>query len=157
MNGSGQNLSHKLRPTNTSVLYCIATKDIYIDARNIYSTTEKVVGEWMGETLYQKTIVSGFPQVITDGTQVRVNTQLSEYGISEAINVRDFRAIAHNPNNFSNGMPSFPLINATTNQLTANCWISGQAGSQNLCKISNLTAYNTWEMFVTIQYTKATT
>lgn len=45
------------RPTNTSVLYCIATKDIYLDPRNMYSTSERVVGEWIdGKPLYQKTI-----------------------------------------------------------------------------------------------------
>lgn len=42
------------RPTNTSVLYCIATKNIYIDAKYNYSTDEKVVGTWIdGKTMYQ--------------------------------------------------------------------------------------------------------
>ena len=46
------------RPTNTSVLYCIATKDIYIDARYDYSTAEKAIGTWIdGKPLYQKTII----------------------------------------------------------------------------------------------------
>ena len=45
------------RPTNTSVLWCIATKDIYVDARFDYSTTEKVIGTWIdGKPVYQKTI-----------------------------------------------------------------------------------------------------
>jgi microcystin-dependent protein len=44
------------RPTNTSVLYCIATKNIYIDPKNNYSTEEQVVGTWIdGKPLYQKT------------------------------------------------------------------------------------------------------
>lgn len=44
------------RPTNTSVLYCIATKDIYSNPINDYSTNEKVVGTWIdGKPLYQKT------------------------------------------------------------------------------------------------------
>ena len=47
------------RPTNTSVLFCIATKNIYLDPKNDYSTEEKVVGTWIdGKTLYQRTFVS---------------------------------------------------------------------------------------------------
>ena len=45
------------RPTNTSVLYCIATKNIYMSAENSYSTDEQVVGTWIdGKPLYQKTL-----------------------------------------------------------------------------------------------------
>ena len=44
-----------VRPTNTSVLYCIATKNIYIDAKYNYSTDETVIGQWVdGKPLYQK-------------------------------------------------------------------------------------------------------
>ena len=57
------NTSFTSRPTNTSVLYCIAYKNIYItqhviDDRNVYSETEKIVGEWIdGKPIYQKTFV----------------------------------------------------------------------------------------------------
>ena len=45
------------RPTNTSVLYCIATKNIFMDAGCNYSTDEQVVGTWVdGKPIYQKTI-----------------------------------------------------------------------------------------------------
>lgn len=44
------------RPTNTSVLFCIATKDIFLNPSMDFSTNEKVVGKWLdGSTLYQKT------------------------------------------------------------------------------------------------------
>ena len=47
------------RPTNTSVLYCIATKNIFMDAGSNYSTEEQVVGTWIdGKPIYQKTYVS---------------------------------------------------------------------------------------------------
>lgn len=55
---SGYVYKQAIRPTNTSVLFCIATKNLYIEnpAFN-YSTDEKVVGKWIGgEPLYQKTI-----------------------------------------------------------------------------------------------------
>ena len=48
------------RPTNTSVLYCIATKNIYLNPSLDYSTDEKVVGTWIdGKPLYQKTVNCG--------------------------------------------------------------------------------------------------
>ena len=65
------------RPTNTSVLYCIAVKNIYVDARFDYSTEEKVVGTWIdGKTLYQKTIVDTMPTVTTEGTLVVKNVAI---------------------------------------------------------------------------------
>ena len=45
------------RPTNTSVLYCIATKNFVMDASQNYTMDEQVVGTWIdGKPLYQKTI-----------------------------------------------------------------------------------------------------
>ena len=56
------------RPTNTSVLYCIAYRNIYItriDAGKEYSTDEKEVGVWLdGSTIYQKTFT--VPSLTTD-------------------------------------------------------------------------------------------
>lgn len=48
------------RPTNTSVLYCIASKNIFMDAGSNYSTEEQVVGTWIdGKPIYQKTVNCG--------------------------------------------------------------------------------------------------
>ena len=45
------------RPTNTSVLYCIATKNMFMNEGSNYSTDEQVVGTWVdGKPIYQKTI-----------------------------------------------------------------------------------------------------
>lgn len=47
------------RPTNTSVLYCIASKNIFMDAGSNYSTEEQVVGTWFdGKPIYQITITN---------------------------------------------------------------------------------------------------
>ena len=47
---------YSTRPTNTSVLYCIATKNIFMDAGSNYSTEEQVVGTWTnGKPIYQIT------------------------------------------------------------------------------------------------------
>ena len=54
---SGSQSQFTSRPTNTSVLFCIAYKDIYSNPMNDYSTDEKVVGTWIdGKPLWQKTI-----------------------------------------------------------------------------------------------------
>lgn len=56
--------SYTSRPTNTSVLFCIAYKDIYSNPMNDYSTDEKVVGTWIdGKTIYQKTLSGVLPNV----------------------------------------------------------------------------------------------
>lgn len=58
-NSDAQNAStyYTSRPTNTSVLFCIATKNIYLNPSLDYSTDEKVVGTWIdGKTLYQRTL-----------------------------------------------------------------------------------------------------
>lgn len=53
--GSSSN-TYTSRPTNTSVLFCIATKNIYLNPSLDFSTSEKVVGTWIdGKPIYQKT------------------------------------------------------------------------------------------------------
>ena len=50
-----------IRPTNTSVLFCIATKNIYTNPENSYSTDEKVIGKWIdGSTIYQRVVLKNF-------------------------------------------------------------------------------------------------
>jgi len=57
-NTGNSNAWFNSRPTNTSVLYCIATKNIYIDVKNQYSTDEMVIGNWIdGKPIYQKTLI----------------------------------------------------------------------------------------------------
>ena len=45
------------RPTNTSVLFCIAYCDIYVEDRHTYSTDEHIVGTWIdGRPVYEKVV-----------------------------------------------------------------------------------------------------
>ena len=68
--------SFTTRPTNTSVLWCIATKDIYIDARYDYSTNEKVVGTYIdGSSLYQRTYITTLPD--TANTEKKISHGIS--------------------------------------------------------------------------------
>lgn len=78
-----------VRPTNTSVLYCIATKNFYIDPSHDYSTSEKVIGTWIdGKPLYQKTWIG----TITSGSganqryMVEENV-VSKYNIDEVVSL----------------------------------------------------------------------
>lgn len=61
--GAGESYGFiNVRPTNTSVLYCIATKNFYIDPSHDYSTSEKVIGTWIdSKPIYQKTIQLPLP------------------------------------------------------------------------------------------------
>ena len=69
---------YKSRPTNTSVLYCIAVRNIYVDARYDYSTDEKVVGTWIdGKPIYQKTINFG---TLPNNTFKNVAHGISNFG-----------------------------------------------------------------------------
>lgn len=71
---SGMRNRDNVRPTNTSVLFCVATKNIYLNPALDYSTDEKVVGKWIdGKTLYQKTFTGVLPTTSTDGVSVTGN------------------------------------------------------------------------------------
>lgn len=58
---------YTVRPTNTSVLYCIAYQDLYLTPGHTYSTDEQVVGTWIdGKVLYEKTIlINSMPNATT--------------------------------------------------------------------------------------------
>ena len=75
-------LRYTSRPTNTSVLYCIATKNIYVDARYDYSLDEKVVGTWInGKPIYQKTFSGSWTVAANASVEIATFT-----GVDELIN-----------------------------------------------------------------------
>ena len=110
-NGSSDNTAaFTTRPTNTSVLYCIATKNIFVDvtdfgeavdaediaaiiaeeppvARNNfqdYSLNEQIVGRWIdGKPIYQKTIDFG---ALPNNTTKTVNHNISDIDMIVGIN-----------------------------------------------------------------------
>ena len=138
------------RPTNTSVLYCIATKNIYLNPSNDYSTDEKVVGTWIdGSTLYQRTLTGTVPTPSEDGTAASVVIA----NLSNII-IRDFRGGRTN----SNGL-SAPLIYSRYREDTQkdyiNCWVYlAENGDLNLHNSQLAIAGNS--CWITIQYTKTT-
>lgn len=89
------------RPTNTSVLFCIAYKDIYSNPMNDYSTTEKIVGTWInGKPIYQKTFI--LPNGIVADTWTTGGLSWSEI---EALNINNLILINAN----SHAMNNFPV------------------------------------------------
>ena len=62
LNTSLDSSLYSIRPTNTSILYCIAYKNIFVDEGDEYSTEERVIGTWInGKPLYQKTLIFNNP------------------------------------------------------------------------------------------------
>ena len=56
---------YTIRPTNTSVLYCIKA----LCPGEVYSTDERIAGTWIdGKVLYQKVITGTLPSNIVNGT-----------------------------------------------------------------------------------------
>ena len=143
------------RPTNTSVLFCIATKNIYLNPSLDFSTSEKVVGTWInGKTLYQKTCNYTF----TNGTQI--TNQL-------AINLPSGTSIK----NISTGMFKYVSNGNTYYCLIPATFIGGETSRDNwslafsnisLANIAfqcgsawQVSSYTNIEVTFTIQYTKA--
>ena len=144
------------RPTNTSVLFCIATKNIYLNPSLDYSTSEKVVGTWFdGSTLYQKT----FNYTFANGTQI--TNQL-------AINLPSGTSIK----NISTGMFKYVSNSNTYYCLIPATFIGGETARDkwslafsniSLANIAfqcgsawKVSSYTNIEVTFTIQYTKTT-
>ena len=137
------------RPTNTSVLYCIATKNIYLNPSLDYSTDEKVVGTWIdGKTLYQKTIVDTLPTTVDTTKYVSINSLVDKIVFIEAITEATDGTFLKldTPNN---GM-----------QYVTKCFaISNDNNTANKNKIGLYTSFADRlgdSVYITIQYTKTT-
>lgn len=131
------------RPTNTSVLYCIATKNIFMDAGSNYSTDELVVGTWIdGKPIYQKTTNYQMPSSGGGGEIA------NPWGISNVDKVISLYGRFTDANGYSStfnpwyGSRFGFLFNASTSTLAVQIadagWIYGQT------------------IQITIQYTKTT-
>lgn len=138
------NIYYTMRPTNTAVLFCIATKNIYVDARYDYSTYEKVVGTWVdGKPLYQKTFSYSVGTQTTKvtipvGTVSNVDYIVSCTGICKRGNNLQYEQIPMYDNS-----EWFVYTSVTMNDTTATINIVENGRS-------NATGY------VTLQYTKTT-
>ena len=138
------------RPTNTSVLYCIATKNIYLNPSLDYSTDEKVVGTWIdGKTLYQKTIV-GTISVDEDGVSKNSAVGFISTDYDKLISIDAVRE-------HSNGI--YVSLNASTTLVDGNVYVCNLFASKtagNLIVEDNRLADNGRNIIATVKYTKTT-
>lgn len=131
------------RPTNTSVLFCIATKNIYLDPKNDYSTEEKVIGTWIdGSTIYQKTI--------NFGTLPNATSKAVAHGISNLSTVVNLTITAKNNSGGFLILPYSYSSGSTENYVIFGC------DSTNITIVAN-TDRSAFSGTATIQYTKTTT
>ena len=138
----------RIRPTNTSVLYCIAYKDIYSNPMNDYSTDEKVVGTWVdGKTLYQKTFeVSGTWGAVGTWVNVDVDTDTTHsWKMTEGYDVGSGGSI-----------PSLsPAVNGSVQYAKTIGLNSGKLALKYFNNLSSIVG-NTFNAIVVARYTKTT-
>ena len=140
-----------IRPTNTAVLFCIATQNIYVDAKNDYSTTEKVVGTWIsGKPLYQITIEGTMPNVTTDGTYVSNNVAHNIPNIDLPFIVESFVL------DYSDWPTTSTLVRRLPYTLNSGNQLKVSIGRSIIQYASAIKAYNGSKVYTTIQYTKTT-
>lgn len=138
------------RPTNTSVLFCIATKNIYLDARFDYSLEEKVVGTWVdGKTLYQKTVTDTFG-TITDGEDSH-----SFISLPSISNVMVVSGYIETTDGIIHQINDAYKFNSTTNK-PYNIRVVYAKSTGELNVMCNRSAFNNATFYITIQYTKTT-
>lgn len=131
------------RPTNTSVLYCIAYEDLYLTPRHTYSTDEQVVGTWIdGKPIYEKTL--------NFGNLPNAGRKEVAYDISNVERFINIIGISDEGNTFKN----VPLV---YNDGIAN-YNAGLEVNKNTGKIIIATDQDrsAFSAYITLQYTKTT-
>ena len=142
---SGSGILYTSRPTNTSVLYCIATKNIFMDAGNNYSSDEVIVGTWIdGKPLYQKTITTTAPTVATAGTYVVVTVP---HNVSNVDVIFTPCAFVKDNSNIARMMPY---------TVNAGYQIKANPGRSSIQFTSAIKDFNGCTCYITICYTKTT-
>jgi microcystin-dependent protein len=150
---SSQSISkYTVRPTNTSVLYCIATKNIYLNPSLDYSTSEKVVGTWIdGKPLYQKsipfTISSSNHKATIDISSLSIETLISGEAYTSwksSGSIQGQFIITGTSMNSSGGGYSSAMFTASGNT----------ALTIQYSGTENLGLFDTMDGYATIRYTK---
>ena len=144
-----------VRPTNTSVLYCIAYKNIYITPENLYSTDEKLIGTWIdGKPLYQRTIAVTVPTTTADYTTVTSdNIRIANNASLKCYDGYYIYIDGSSRNNICMFDRYYALPSDTRVMYTM--LLSG--GNEDMFRIrNNRTAANGLQGYVTCKYTKTT-
>jgi len=149
-NTSSTAYMYGIRPTNTSVNFVIATKDIYVNCLNDYSLDELSIGKWYdGKPLYQRSfIIKG--QIITGGSFCtlgmipNLDIGFVESGYYISLDPEDEGAVV--PINHC-------VPDQTSTTKCVNCFIDSVSG-QVVCDIGD--DVSCIEIVCQVRYTKAT-
>ena len=134
LNGTSDNYTevsslYTTRPTNTSVLYCIAYRNIYVDVKHSYTANERAVGTWVdGSILYQKTFT-----IASLTTDLLFNHDISNLGKVVKVDGIGYWTAESAWEQFNNINP-YVYVNATTIEIGAD--------------------YAMTDVQITVQYTK---
>ena len=140
-----------IRPTNTSVLWCIATKNIYLNPSLDYSTDEKVVGTWIdGKPLYQRVLQLNFGTISAPGTFETVEYPLESLGLINIDYI--FIASAWAPS-VGGGYSCYPIPYTTTEGYQIKCAVHPSGKIQ---LVSSATSFSGVTARLIVQYTKTT-
>ena len=137
-----------LRPTNTSVLYCIKA----VVAGDVYSTDERVVGTWIdGKPIYQKTITGTFPST-TSTSAFDAGSNIAN-NVAEIIN---YYGKATFPGDFPNVVTQTMPMTDISLTFTTKIWGYVNQGILNLWGVNSNSIMVNQPFVFTIQYTKTT-
>ena len=121
------------------------------DKANIYTTTEKMIGSYMGKPLYQKTFTDIIAPDTTDGTETSMDIDVSSLNIES---VQYIQGIMWNlPAGNKNHCLSLPAILASNKEM-CNVIIATTSNVPKLRVINTASAFNGRSINVTIKYTK---
>ncbi len=144
-------INYTARPTNTSVLFCIAYCDIYVEDRHTYSTNEHIVGTWIdGRPVYEKTTQTSIPSGTSGVYDAVFDSDLTH----QTINAEGFILYA------SGFREILPFVNADGSTYVVNtqarfCYNAVERGSSIQLKCRN-TVSEQLNIMVTYKYTKTT-
>ena len=93
-NATGETSHYTVRPTNTSVLYCIKYEPTYymtvgeytVQGFNDYSEEEKIIGRWIdGRPIYRKFVVCTFPSNESENILATIPANIDKIWINGGI------------------------------------------------------------------------
>lgn len=119
----------------------------YINKLHTYSTEEKVVGTWNnGKPLYEKTIVTTTPKVITDGTTANKKVSL---------NISNLEYVRIKEATMNDGTATFDIPCFTMAQNRA-IRVDGDITNKGITIYTNNELWSEIEIVIVVNYTKTT-
>jgi microcystin-dependent protein len=120
----------------------------YLSA-SLYSEDERIIGSWInGKPLYEKTIIATAPQVVTNGTAVTKDLNISELNIDLATSIKGFILESSGACSEINAHNCYTELNNATSYVF---YVKGILRIRTTSVV-----WNDASVYVTIRYTKTT-